>query len=32
MVKRIAKKGVNSGNMFWGCAEFPKCRGIRAIS
>lgn len=31
MVKRIAKKGANQGQEFWGCAAFPKCRGIRAI-
>ncbi len=29
MVKRTAKKGANSGSMFWGCSEFPKCRGVR---
>ena len=26
MVKRIAKKGPNAGNEFWGCSSFPKCR------
>jgi restriction system protein len=28
MVKRIAKQGPNSGNSFWGCKTFPKCRGV----
>ena len=31
MVKRIAKKGANTGNRFWGCTSFPTCRGIRTI-
>lgn len=29
MVKRIAKRGPNRGNAFWGCSRFPQCRGIR---
>jgi restriction system protein len=29
MVRRTAKKGLNSGNEFWGCAQFPRCRGVR---
>ena len=28
MVKRKARKGANAGNEFWGCSQFPKCRGI----
>lgn len=31
MVKRVARKGANSGKNFWGCVEFPRCRGVRAI-
>lgn len=31
MVKRVARKGANSGKNFWGCVEFPRCRGARAI-
>lgn len=31
MVKRVARKGANSGKNFWGCVEFPRCRGMRAI-
>lgn len=29
MVRRVAKKGVNVGNEFWGCQKFPACRGVR---
>lgn len=28
MIKRKANKGNNVGNEFWGCSNFPKCRGI----
>lgn len=28
MIKRIAKKGKNIGKEFWGCSNFPKCRGV----
>lgn len=28
MVMRTARKGSNSGNKFWGCSMYPKCRGI----
>ena len=28
MVKRTATKGVNSGSVFYGCSNFPRCRGI----
>jgi len=31
MVKRVAKKGMNAGNVFWGCIGFPKCRDARAV-
>lgn len=31
MIKRLAKKGVNAGNVFWGCTGFPRCRGVRPI-
>ena len=27
MVKREAKRGANAGSFFWGCANFPKCKG-----
>lgn len=28
MVLRTAKSGANSGGQFWGCTNYPKCRGI----
>lgn len=31
MVKREARRGANAGKAFWGCANFPKCRGTRAL-
>ena len=31
MLKRIAKKGVNVGNVFWGCTGLPRCRGVRSV-
>lgn len=27
MVRRTAKKGTNAGQQFWGCADYPRCRG-----
>jgi restriction system protein len=32
MVKRTAKKGANAGGQFWGCSQYPSCRGIRPIA
>ena len=31
MIRRIAKKGVNSGKEFWSCTGYPDCRGTRKI-
>jgi restriction system protein len=31
MVKRVAKKGPNTGNQFWGCSTFPKCRAVENV-
>ena len=31
MIKRVARKGGNAGNAFWGCSSYPQCRGVRAI-
>jgi len=31
MVKRKAKSGQNAGNEFWGCSNYPRCKGIMAI-
>ncbi len=27
MVLRMAKRGPNAGNQFWGCSAYPKCKG-----
>lgn len=27
MVMRTARKGVNAGNKFWGCTQYPACKG-----
>ena len=29
MVLRTAKRGNHAGNQFWGCSNFPRCRGIK---
>lgn len=31
LVHRVAKRGENAGNEFWGCSTFPKCRTIVPI-
>ncbi len=31
MTKRVAKRGAKSGQAFWGCTEYPSCRGTRAL-
>lgn len=31
MLLREAKRGPNAGRHFWGCKEFPKCRGTRPL-
>jgi len=28
MVRRLAKKGANAGQEFWGCTAYPRCRGV----
>jgi len=32
MVLRTARKGLNAGNQFWGCATYPTCRGVVKLS
>jgi len=32
MIKRAAKKGTREGQAFYGCSQFPKCRGVVNIS
>lgn len=29
MLRRLAKRGVNAGQEFWGCEGYPGCRGAR---
>lgn len=29
MIRRTAKRGANAGGQFWGCSNYPNCRGIR---
>lgn len=31
MVGRTAKRGSNAGSHFWGCSQYPRCRGTRPI-
>lgn len=31
MALRTAKRGVHTGNKFWGCSKYPKCKGILNI-
>ena len=31
MLKRVAKKGINSGKEFWSCSAYPECNGTRNI-
>ncbi|NJR71822.1 MAG: restriction endonuclease [Gammaproteobacteria bacterium] len=31
MVKRVAKRGAVAGEAFWGCSQYPKCKGTRPI-
>jgi restriction system protein len=30
MRQRMAKQGANAGNAFWGCSDYPRCRGTRS--
>ncbi len=29
MVQRIARRGSNAGNRFWGCSAYPACKGTK---
>ncbi len=31
MKQKTARQGPNTGNKFWGCSQYPRCRGIRPI-
>ena len=32
MVKRRARRGDNAGEIFWGCTNYPDCKGTRPLS
>lgn len=32
MVQRVVNKGTDTGKAFWGCAQYPKCRGVISIT
>ncbi len=29
MVLRVSKRGSNAGKSFWGCSQYPRCKGTR---
>lgn len=31
MVRHTAKRGSNAGNQFWGCPQYPECRGAVSV-
>ena len=31
MVGRTAKRGATAGSQFWGCSQYPRCRGTRPV-
>ena len=31
MIRRMAKKGINSGREFWSCSNYPACNGTRNV-
>lgn len=31
MARRVARQGARSGQAFWGCSDYPRCRGTLAI-
>lgn len=31
MIRRTAHRGENAGHEFWGCSQYPECRGIVSI-
>lgn len=31
MIRRTARRGRSTGQDFWGCSEYPRCRGTRSI-
>lgn len=31
MMRRMVRKGIHTGDAFWGCTDYPNCRGTRKI-
>ncbi|MDO7929979.1 topoisomerase DNA-binding C4 zinc finger domain-containing protein [Pseudomonas sp. KFB-139] len=31
MIMKVARTGRNAGGHFWGCTDYPKCRGMRGM-
>lgn len=31
MLRRMIRKGTHSGEEFWGCSDYPNCRGTRRM-
>jgi restriction system protein len=31
MILRTARHGQNAGNQFWGCPDYPRCKGVRQV-
>ena len=31
MVKRVASRGANKGNIFYGCSNYPRCKNLITI-
>lgn len=31
MILRTAQRGPNAGNKFWGCSDYPGCKGVRQL-
>lgn len=31
MILRAARRGQNAGNKFWGCSDYPGCKGVRQL-
>jgi len=31
MILRTARRGQNAGNQFWGCSDYPGCKGVRQV-
>lgn len=32
MIKRMQKRGTAQGSLFWGCSDYPSCKGTRPVN